>query len=165
MKTISIARRFNGPPHSGNGGYVCGAFAVAAGAAATRLLRHPLAGSIAVSVLWFLAGPAYWTINGPVLRWFAPLMVQPYNIEAAPADADPLTLPATWLLEGPGPFQPYWARLVVVPELAAWHDVYLVALTLLTAAVALPGRYRRPLLVSGAVLGVVAVLLQARVSP
>lgn len=142
-----------------------GAFAVAAGAAATRLLRHPLAGSIAVSVLWFLAGPAYWTINGPVLRWFAPLMVQPYNIEAAPADADPLTLPATWLLEGPGPFQPYWARLVVVPELAAWHDVYLVALTLLTAAVALPGRYRRPLLVSGAVLGVVAVLLQARVSP
>jgi hypothetical protein len=31
MRSITIARRFNGPPDSGNGGYVCGAFAVAAG--------------------------------------------------------------------------------------------------------------------------------------
>jgi hypothetical protein len=31
MKSVTIARRFNGPPDSGNGGYVCGAFAVAAG--------------------------------------------------------------------------------------------------------------------------------------
>jgi hypothetical protein len=31
VNTITIARRFNGPPDSGNGGYVCGAFAVAAG--------------------------------------------------------------------------------------------------------------------------------------
>src|SRR5512137_2144564 len=30
-RTITIARRFNGPPDSGNGGYVCGAFAVATG--------------------------------------------------------------------------------------------------------------------------------------
>lgn len=95
------------------------AFAVTAGAAAARLLRHPLAGSIAMSVLWFIAGPAYWTLNGPVLRLFAPLMVQPYNVEVAPAATDPLTLPSTWLLEGPGPFQPYWARLVIVPELGA----------------------------------------------
>ena len=29
--TVIIARRFNGPPHSGNGGYSCGTFAVAAG--------------------------------------------------------------------------------------------------------------------------------------
>jgi hypothetical protein len=141
------------------------AFAVAAGAAATRLLRHPLAGSIAVFVLWFLAGPAYWTLNGPVVRWFAPLMVQPYNVEVAAAATNPLTLPPTWLLEGPGPYQPYWARLVIIPELAAWHDLYLVALTLLAAAIALPGRYRRPLLLGGVVLAVVAVLLQARVSP
>jgi hypothetical protein len=140
-------------------------FAVAVGAAATRVLRHPLAASIGLFVLWFVAGPAYWTINGPVLRWFAPIMVQPYNVEVAPASADPLTLPATWLLEGPGPYQPFWARLVVVPELAAWHDVYLVALALLAAAVALPGRYRRPLLLAGALLVVVAVLLQARVTP
>jgi hypothetical protein len=141
------------------------AFAVAAGAAAVRLLRHPLAASIALFVLWFVAGPAYWTLNGPVLRWFAPVMVQPYNVQVAPATADPLTLPSTWLLEGPGPFQAYWARLVVVPELAAWHDLYLIALALLAAAIALPGRYRRPLVVLGAVLAVVAVALQSSVTP
>ena len=141
------------------------AFAVAAGAAAVRLLRHPLAASIALFVLWFVAGPAYWTLNGPVLRWFAPVMVQPYNVDVAPASTDPLTLPPTWLLEGPGPYQPFWARLVVQPELAAWHDLYLVALALLATAVALPGRYRRPLLFGGLVLAVATVLLQARVNP
>lgn len=31
MKSITVARRFNGPPDSGNGGYVCGALAAAAG--------------------------------------------------------------------------------------------------------------------------------------
>lgn len=42
MNTITIARRFNGPPDSGNGGYVCGAFAVAAGVdARVRLLSPP----------------------------------------------------------------------------------------------------------------------------
>jgi hypothetical protein len=42
VKTITIARRFNGPPDSGNGGYVCGAFAVAAGLdARVRLLLPP----------------------------------------------------------------------------------------------------------------------------
>jgi hypothetical protein len=40
--TITIARRFNGPPDSGNGGYVCGAFAVGAGLdARVRLLSPP----------------------------------------------------------------------------------------------------------------------------
>jgi hypothetical protein len=40
--SLTIARRFNGPPDSGNGGYVCGAFAVAAGAdLRVRLLAPP----------------------------------------------------------------------------------------------------------------------------
>jgi hypothetical protein len=42
MRTLTIARRFNGPPDSGNGGYVCGAFAVAAGRdLRVRLLAPP----------------------------------------------------------------------------------------------------------------------------
>ncbi|GAA4409666.1 hypothetical protein GCM10023168_28600 [Fodinibacter luteus] len=141
------------------------AFAVALGAAVVHLARHPLTASIVLFVFWFIAGPAYWTINGPVLRWLTPVQVQPISVEAAPATTDPLTLPATWLLEGPGPFQDHWARLLVLPELAAWHDLYLVALTLLTAAVALPGRYRRPLLVVGTVLAIVAIALQRSVTP
>jgi hypothetical protein len=42
MTTLTIERRFNGPPDSGNGGYVCGAFAVAAGDdLRVRLLAPP----------------------------------------------------------------------------------------------------------------------------
>jgi hypothetical protein len=141
------------------------ALAVAVGAAVVHLVRHALAASIILFVGWFIVGPAYWVINGPVLRWVAPLQVQPLHVEVAPASIDPFTLPASWLLEGPGQFQDYWARLAVVPQLAAWHDLYLVALTLLAAAVALPGRYRRRLLVVGASVAVVAVLLQASVTP
>jgi hypothetical protein len=40
--TLTIASRFKGPPDSGNGGYVCGAFAVAAGLdLRVRLLEPP----------------------------------------------------------------------------------------------------------------------------
>jgi hypothetical protein len=39
---LTIARRYNGPPDSGNGGYVCGAFAVATGDdVCVRLLAPP----------------------------------------------------------------------------------------------------------------------------
>jgi hypothetical protein len=42
VTTITIARRFNGPPDSGNGGYVCGAVSVAASLdARVRLLSPP----------------------------------------------------------------------------------------------------------------------------
>ena len=63
--------------------------------------------------------------------------------------------PVDWLLSAPGEFQDYWVRLVVSPALAAWHDVYLVALT-----AARWSRSRCPagcvgaLLVSGALLAV-----------
>ena len=88
-------------------------------------------------------------------------MPAPPRISSLPGLLDRLSR----LLEGPGQFQDHWARLAVVPELAAWHDLYLVALTLLAAAVALPGRYRRRLAVVGASVAVVAVLLQASVIP
>ena len=40
--SLIIASRFKGPPDSGNGGYVCGAFAVAAGTELRiRLLAPP----------------------------------------------------------------------------------------------------------------------------
>jgi hypothetical protein len=42
VKTLTIDRRFNGPPDSGNGGYVCGAIAVATGAdLRVRLVAPP----------------------------------------------------------------------------------------------------------------------------
>ncbi|HSO65460.1 MAG TPA: hypothetical protein VLQ78_10200 [Ornithinibacter sp.] len=140
------------------------AFAVALAAAVVHVVRHPLAASILLFVMWFIAGPAYWVVNGPVLRWFAPVQVQPLELNVAPPGTDPLTLPAGWLLQPPGEFQDHWARIVVVPELAAWHGVYLLGVTLLAAAVAIPV-YRRRLAALGAVLAVVAVLIQASVTP
>ena len=47
----------------------------------------------------------------------------PNYVVAGPASTDPSTFPSDWLLSAPGDYQPHWARLVVSPELAAWHDL------------------------------------------
>ncbi len=141
------------------------AFAVALGAAAVHLLRHWLVASVVLFVYWFLVGATYWIFNGDVLRWLTPMQVQPVQVEVGPASADPSSFPASWLLSAPGEFQDHWARLVVSPALAGWHDVYLVALTLLAVAVAVPGRVRRPAAVAGVLLAVLGVLLQQAVTP
>ena len=41
MQTMTIARRFRGPPNSGNGGYVCGMLARYISGAAEVVLRAP----------------------------------------------------------------------------------------------------------------------------
>ena len=41
MQTITIPRRFRGPPNSGNGGYVCGILARQIAGAAEVTLRAP----------------------------------------------------------------------------------------------------------------------------
>lgn len=139
--------------------------AVAVGAAAVHVLRQRLAASIVLSIGWFLAGATYWIFNGPVLRALAPVQVQPVYVDIGPPETDPLTFPADWLLSAPGEFQDHWARVVVSPALAWWHNAYLVGLVLLAVAVAVPGRARRPLLAAGAAIAVAGVLLQQAVTP
>jgi hypothetical protein len=139
--------------------------AVTAGAAAVHVVRQRLAASIALVVGWFLVGGTYWMFNGDVIRWLAPVQVQPIPVEVGPRATDPTTFPESWLLSVPGEFQAEWARLVVSPATAAWHDLYLVALVMLLAAVAVPGRVRRPLLAGGLLLAVGAVLMQWAVAP
>ena len=56
-------------------------------------------------------------------------------------------------------------QLVVSQPVAAWHDVYLVGLTMLLAAIALEGVWRRRVAVAGAVLAGIGVLIQAIVMP
>lgn len=141
------------------------AFAVALGAAAVHLLRHWVVASIVLFVYWFLVGATYWVFNGEVLLWLTPMQVQPVSVDVGPVSTDPTTFPASWLLSAPGEFQDHWVRLVVSPALAGWHDVYLVALTALVVAVAVPGRLRRPLVAAGVLLAVLAVLLQRAVTP
>ncbi|MFC7492798.1 MULTISPECIES: hypothetical protein [unclassified Nocardioides] len=139
--------------------------AVALGAAAVHLLRQRLAASIVLAVVWFLAGATYWIFNGPVLRWLAIVQVQPAYVDIGPPQTDPATFPSSWLLTGPGVYQDHWARVVVSPAMAMWHNVYLVGLVLLAVGVAAPGRARWPLLVSGAVVAVAGVALQQVVAP
>ena len=141
------------------------AFAIGLGAATVHLLRHRLVAAIVLFGYWFLVGGASWLFQGGAVRWLTPVQVQPVAVNVGPASTDPTTFPATWLLSAPGQYQPEWQRLIVSPALAGWHDVYLVALTLLTVAVAVPGRTRRVLAVAGLVLGAVAVLLQQVVTP
>ena len=141
------------------------AFAVALGAATVHVLRQRLAASIVLSVGWFLAGGTYWLFNGPVLRWFAPLQVQPTNVDIGPPGTDPATFPSEWLLTGPGEFQDHWARVVVSPSLALGHDLYLLGLIALAIAVAVPGRTRRPFAVGGLLVAAAGVTLQWLVAP
>lgn len=141
------------------------AFAITLGAGVVHLVRSQLAAHVLLFVYWFVVGATYWLFQGPVVQLLTPLQVQPNTVDVGPAQADPTTFPADWLLSVPGEFQDHWARIIVSPQLAAWHDVYLVALTVLLVAVAAPGRLRRPLLVAGAVLAVVAVAMQAVVAP
>ena len=140
-------------------------FAVALGAAVVHLVRSRTVAWIVLPLTWFLFGATYWMFQFPVIQTLTPFQVQPSVFEVAPGDADPTSLPASWLLSAPGEYQDYWGRVVVSPALAGWHDVYLVALTLLLLAVAVPGRWRRPLLLAGAGLAFVGVAMQLVVAP
>jgi hypothetical protein len=140
-------------------------FAVAIGAAVVQLVRSQVAAQVLMFVFWFLVAGTYWLFQGPVAQALTPLAVQPNLVEVAPAETDPTTLPSDWLLSAPSEYQDHWARLVVSPELAAWHDVYLVALTALLVAAVTPGRWRRALLLTGALVAAGAVAMQLVTAP
>jgi hypothetical protein len=141
------------------------ALAVALGAAVARLVRNRLGAATLLFLTWFAASMAYWVFNGPALRAFALVQTQPVVVRIAPPGTDPQTFPSSWLLSAPGQYQDFWGRVVVSPQLAAWHDVYLLGLTTLLAGVALRGRAGRLLGVAGLALAVVGVVLQKAVHP
>lgn len=138
--------------------------AVAAGAATVHLLRSRLAAAIVLVVGWFV-GSTYWLFSGTVVRYLAPVQPQPVQAEVGPWSADPTAFPSTWLLSAPGEYQDHWARVVVSPAIAAWHDVYLIGLTAVLVGIAIPGRSRLPLLLGGLVVAVAGVVMQAVVWP
>jgi hypothetical protein len=139
-------------------------FAVALGAAVVHVVRHRLVASIVLVIYWFLLF-TYWLFQWSVSGWLTPLQVQPRVVEIGSASPDPASLPSDWLLSAPSDYQDSWGRVVISPALAGWHNVYLVGLTALVVAIAVPGRLRRPLLAGGGLLAMTAVVLQAVVSP
>jgi hypothetical protein len=88
VRTITIDRRFNGPPDSGNGGYVCGAFAVATGAdlrvrlVAPPPLEVPLAVQNDESGEWTLACTAGTVARGTPARLRLDVPAPPQYVQA-----------------------------------------------------------------------------------
>jgi hypothetical protein len=139
--------------------------AVAVGAALGRRLPHLVSVVPLLFVLWFVVS-VYWLFGHEVVTPFSILQVQPVRVYAGPASADPLGFPAHWLLEGPGEFSGQWSRVFVSGALAWWHALWLLGLSAVVAASAVPpGRARRLLLAGGSVVAAVGIVAQYVVLP
>jgi hypothetical protein len=131
--------------------------AIAFGAAVGRRMAHLFTVVPILFVVW-LATSVYWFFSDRRVTPFSIVQVQPVRLHAGPSTADPLTFPASWLLEAPDEFTDAWMRVVVSEPLAWWHAIWLLGLSGLWLAAALPsGPSRRPMLVAGATLAVLGV--------
>ena len=139
--------------------------AVAVGAAAGRRLRHRATATLLLFVGWFPFVTVSWAFQGRRMTPFSILQIQPVYVDVGPVTANPLDFPSEWLLSSPGEYQDHWARLVVSGHLAAWHNVWLLGLTCLFLAVALPRGRRTALLGAGSLLAVAGVVMQYVVIP
>lgn len=134
--------------------------AVATGAAAGRRLARRSIAALVLFAGWFPPMFLYWLFQLPVIVPFSIVQVQPVNVRIAPRDADPQTFPAGWLLSRPAEFQDWWGRLYVSNALAGWHDLWLLGLTCLFLAMAVPGPWRRRLLAVGTLVSVISITAQ-----
>ena len=141
-------------------------YAVAIGAVAGHLIRiRPLA-SIALFVYWLLVGN-FWLWSLPGLRYLTPLQIFPfYEDQPGVLLTNPAHYPSDWILSAPSAWQDGWSRLIVSPDIAVAHDVYLLGLTLLLSAVVISTpRTRRQLVTIGALLAVAGVVAQGIAGP
>ena len=143
-----------------------GVLAVALGAALGRRVPRLVLALPVLLVVWFAASGLYWLFGSRHVAAFSIVQVQPVAVPVGDPGTDPLTFPATWLLEGPGDYRDGWARLLVSTDLAWWHCGWLIGLSALLLAAAVPaGEARRVLLVAGTTLAVVSAVAQVRVIP
>lgn len=122
---------------------VLAALAVVIGLALGSHLRRRFEAYVAVTLLWYVVAGLWWVFNGPATQAVALIQVQPVEVPLWPVTVSALNPPEEWLLARPGQYREGWARLVVSPEIAAWHLVYLVGLTVLVAAAVVPRRRGR----------------------
>lgn len=134
--------------------------AVAVGAAAGRRFAHRATATLALFIGWFPFVMVSWAFQSRAVTPFSILQIQPVSLRVGPVDADPLSFPSTWLLSAPGEYQDHWARLLVSVPLGVGHNVWLLGLTCLFLAVALPRRLRAVLLGVGSALAIAGVALQ-----
>lgn len=143
-----------------------GLLAVGLGAALGRRLPRLALSLPVLLVAWFAVTGLYWLFGHRSVTPFSVVQVQPIAVPVGPASADPLSFPATWLLEAPGEYRAGWARLFVSTDLAWWHCGWLVGLSSLLLAAAVPGgRPRAVLLAVGVVLSATCAAAQVAVIP
>lgn len=131
--------------------------AIAVGAALGRRAAHLVSVLPSLFVLWLVTS-VYWFFADRRVTPLSIVQVQPVDVPAGPATADPMSFPSAWLLEAPHEFSDQWSRALVSSGLAWWHLVWLGGLSLLCLVLALPrGAARRPLLVGGTVLAAAGV--------
>ena len=139
--------------------------AVAVGAAAGRRLRHRATATLLLFVGWFPFVTVSWAFQSRQVMPFSIVQTLPVSVEAGPVTANPLDFPSEWLLTQPGEYQDHWARQFVSGLLATGHNVWLLGLTCLFLAVALPRGRRMALLGAGSLLAVAGVVMQYVVIP
>ncbi|PVG84301.1 hypothetical protein DDE18_01325 [Nocardioides gansuensis] len=139
--------------------------AVALGALLGRRVQQRAATTIALFAFWYLTAGITWLFQAAPVRPWSIVMVHPVEVRVGPHSADPLTFPEEWLLSAPDAYEPFWGRLVVSPELATAHDMWLIGLACVLVAFALPRRTRGRLLVVGGMVAAVAVIAQYAVAP
>lgn len=143
---------------------VLAALAAAVGLALGARLRHRIEGVLVATVGWFAVSALYWVFNAPALQPIALVQAQPVRVVLGSV-TDPLALPGDWLLSRPGRYQDGWERLVVSPEIASWHVVYLVGLTVLAAAAAMPRGHRGRPALAGLVVAALGAAVQYGIWP
>lgn len=139
--------------------------AVAVGAAAGRRLRHRATAVLLLFVGWFPFVMVGWGFQGRRVTPFSIIQIQPISVPVGPVTDNPLDYPSWWLLSRPGEYQDHWARLFVSGQLAAGHVLWLLGLTCLFLAVAVPRGARTALLGAGLPLAVAGVVWQFAVIP
>lgn len=143
---------------------VLGVVAVALGATLGRRTSRLVAVVPVLFVLWFVVS-IYWLFGHQSVTPFSVMQVQPVQLPAGPATADPLSFPSDWLLVGAPHTSGGWGRQWVSEALAWWHDVWLLGLAALLLAAAAPRGGRRWLLAVGVALAVAGAVGQQVVIP
>ena len=143
-----------------------GMLAVALGAVLGRRMPRLALALPVLLVFWFAVTGLYWLFGSRSIAPFSVVQVQPITVPAGSASADPMGFPSRWLLEAPGDYQAGWARLFVSADLAWWHCGWLLGISALLLAAAVPaGSSRRGLLAVGAAVAVVCACAQTVVIP
>ena len=132
------------------------ALAVACGIAASQFLGRAVL-IVGGSLLILITTVAGW-IFGPAIDVLPAALYLPRDIDL-PADFDPATAPASWILEAPSSDEPNWQRVSFELPSVGMHLVYVAGLAVVVSAIAVRAHGRHRIARVLGVIGVTATLV------